>query len=58
MRKNVKVESSHRKVMRRMYNRVFKSKSVYSIAKTHNRYISRRNNVASCVLNFKSPIKL
>lgn len=49
MRKNVKVESSHRKVMRRMYNRVFKSKSVYSIAKTHNRYISRRNNVASCV---------
>lgn len=56
MQKNVKVESSHRKVMRRMYNQVFKM--LYSLAKTYKRYISRRNNVASCVLNFKSPIKL
>ena len=50
---NGKVERSHREDGRKFYNRVFKS--LDSLVKAHKRYISRGNNVASCVLNFKSP---
>ena len=50
---NGKVERSHREDGRRFYNRVFKS--LDSLIKAHTRYISRGNNVARCVLNFKSP---
>lgn len=50
---NGKVERSHREDGRKFYNRVFKS--LDSLVKAHKRYISRGNNVARCVLNFKSP---
>ena len=50
---NGKVERSHREDGRRFYNRVFKS--LDSLVQAHTRYISRGNNVARCVLNFKSP---
>ena len=50
---NGKVERSHREDGRRFYNRVFKS--LDSLVQAHTRYISRGNNVARCVLKFKSP---
>ena len=50
---NGKVERSHRVDGKRFYSREFNSLGAFK--KAHRRYNARYNNIAQCVLSFKSP---